>query len=180
MIRFLSDSKRIQDRITLVAAKEVEADYKDRIFADGKDSKGAPIGRYSTKPFYAGGKQLRGLPKGKFRPEGKNGDKKFKNGKNHKTRYLKDGYKEFRERAGRQSGKVDLNLTGASQQTIQVGKKGEGIVLGFTNAKRLKILEGNEKRFRKNIFDLSSGEQTTFQIAADREMRFIISQILRG
>lgn len=180
VLRFLANDTDVRDRVTLVAAKEVEADYKDRIFADGKDSKGGKIGNYDRKPMYAGKSQLRGLPKGGFAPKGKNGKSTFKNGNKKKTRYLKNGYSEFRKRAGRQNTTVDLNLTGASQQTIQTAVSGDKIVLGFTDPKRLAILEGNERRFGKNIFDLSKAEQDTFEIAAVRETRFVIQQILKG
>jgi hypothetical protein len=180
VLKFLADDDSIQNRVTLVAAKEVEAEYKDRIFKDGKDSKGKSIGRYDTKPMYVSPKQLKGLPKGKFNRKGKTGQSKFKNGKKHRSTYLSGGYKELRDKTGRQSKRVDLNLTGASQQTIQVGKKGEGIVLGFTDAKRQVILEGNERRFGGNIFSLSKGEIDVFEIASFREMQFIIRQILRG
>ena len=172
----LLDSKAIQNRVTTVAALEVFADYKDRIFKEGRASDESRIGDYDTKPYYVSKSQLKGLPKSKFKPKGKNGKAKFKNGKTKKSTYVKKGYFEFRKVAGRQNRFVDLNLTGASARSIQLGTQGTFVVFGFTDDKRRKILEANELRFKKNIFSLSLQERKTFQIAAIREIRFIISE----
>lgn len=175
----LQDDRNIKARVTTVGAFAVLADFKTRIFTDGKAASGARIGSYSTSPFYASSSNLRGLPKGKFNKKGKGGKNKFKNKKPHKSTYLKSGYKEFRSKTGRQSSKVDLNLTGASQQTVQVGTKGGDVVIGFTDPKRLIILEANERRFRKDIFSLSSNEQQVYQETVQDEMEEIIREILR-
>lgn len=179
LVTRLSNDKLITERVTTVAALESLADYKDRIFTEGKATNESRIGDYSTKPFYAGKSQLKGLPKSKFKPVGKDGKSQFKNGRKKKTTYLSQGYFEFRKRAGRQNRTVDLNLTGASSRSIQLGTRGDLVVFGFTDDKRREILEGNERRFKKAIFTLSSGEQDTFQDAARRELAFIINQELR-
>ncbi len=178
VLQELQDDKNIQARVTTVGAFATLAEYKTRIFTEGKASSGAKIGSYDTSPFYASSDSLRGLPKGKFNKKGKTGKSKFKNGKSHKSTYLKSGYKEFRSKAGRQNSKVDLNLTGASQQTVQVGTKGDQTVIGFTDQRRLIILEANERRFKKDIFSLSQQEQAVFQETVNREIQEVIKEII--
>jgi hypothetical protein len=176
LVQRLTDDKLIQDRVTTVAALETFAQYKDRIFADGKATNGSRIGDYDTKPYYVGKSQLKGLPKSKFKPKGKDGKSKFKSGKSKKTTYVKQGYFQFRKLAGRQNKTVDLNLTGASARSIQLGTKGDLIIFGFTDESRRQILIGNERKYRKDIFTVSQAELETFQEAAARELRFIIRQ----
>lgn len=175
----LKDDKNIKARATTVGAFATLAEFKTRIFTEGKAANGARIGSYDTSPFYASTSNLRGLPKGKFNKKGKGGKNKFKNGKKHKSTYLKSGYKEFRSKTGRQNSKVDLNLTGASQSTVQVGNKGDNVVIGFTDPKRLIILEANERRFKKNIFTLSGKEQQVYQNTVNLEIQEIIQEIIR-
>lgn len=176
LVERLSDDKAIQNRVTTVAALEVFADYKTRIFTDGRSTNSSRIGDYNTKAFYAGKSQLKGLPKSKFKPKGKTGQSKFKNGKPHKTTYLKNGYFQFRKVAGRQNRYVDLNLTGASERSIQFGTEGDAVVFGFTDDRRRKILEANELRFKKQIFTLSQDEIKTFNTSAVREIKRIIQE----
>lgn len=178
LAKTLANKDTIKKRVTIVAAKATEAEYKQRIFVDGESSGGGKIGTYSTKPFYASKDNLKGLPKSKFKPLGKNGKAKFKNGKTKKSTYLKAGYKEFRDRAGRQKEKVDLNLTGSTLNSIQLDSSKEEIVLGFTNKESELIMRGNEKRFNKNIVPLSQKEETTFQNASLREVTQIVREII--
>lgn len=58
LVERLSDDKAIQNRVTTVAALEVFADYKTRIFTDGRSTNSSRIGDYNTKAFYAGKSQL--------------------------------------------------------------------------------------------------------------------------
>lgn len=180
LVNKLTNEQVIQDRVTTVAAAETLADYKDRIFNDGKATNESRIGDYSTKPMYASKSQLKGLPKSRFKPKGKDGSSVFKNGKKKRSTYLRNGYFEFRKTAGRQNKVVDLNLTGASARTIQLGTAAGGLIgFGFTDDARREILEGNEKKFRKQIFTISQSEQDTFQDAALRELTFIINQEIK-
>lgn len=177
----LTNAPALQTRVTLVAALAVLGVFKRRIFVAGKDAQGAQIGAYSTEPLYINpnATSLRGVGKSGLKPSGKDGADKFKNGKKKKTAYLDKGYKELRDRTGRQSGFVDLNLSGASEQTVQVGRSGNRIALGFTNKAREKILKGNETRFKKRIFVLSKEDRDAFAQAAEREFRTILRAILR-
>ena len=85
IVQVLKDDKNIQARVTTVGAFATLAEYKTRIFTEGKSSSGAKIGSYDTSSFYASPDSLRGLPKGKFNKKGKTGKSKFKNGKSHKS-----------------------------------------------------------------------------------------------
>lgn len=177
----LGNEKEILNRCALPAAKEFEGVYKKRVFVMGLDTKGRKIGSYSTKAFYVGkaSKSLIGLPKSKFTPQGKNGKSTFKNGRKKKTRYLKNGYKEFRERAGRQSKTVDLNLSGSLFTSMQIGIKGDKINFGFTDPKSVQKAIGNERRFRRVIFTPSQNELQVFAGAATREVQKLIKDILK-
>lgn len=139
---------------------ELQADYLQRIFKDGQDSDGNKIGQYSTKPFYAG-KGNSQVRSSSIKPVGKNGETKFKNGKQRKTQYLSGGYKEYRAIVGRQNTKVDLALTFALRGSIQVGIGTNGSTLSFNSDKELAKARGNEKRFNKTIFDASKVEIDT-------------------
>lgn len=143
---------------------ELEADLKDRIFLDGKDSEGSAIGNYSTKPIYvsvSGTSQVRSSslkPRGKNSQKGQRNQGTFKNGKERKSMYLPGGYSEYRKVVGRQNKTVDLNLTGSLLKDIRVDPS-EGISrLVFTTDEKVKIAAGNETRFGKTIFDPTSQE----------------------
>ncbi len=177
----LSNKSKISERVTIVAAKAVEAKYKTRIFKDGKDSNGGLIGDYSTKPFYINPKSetLIGVKKGNIKPIGKNGQKQFKSGKPHKTSYLAGGYKELRQKTGRQSAKVDLNLSGSLLAAIQTGRRGQFVVLGYTSTKKFLVMQGNEKRFNKKIANLSTAELQTFRNSARGELLRLVNETIK-
>lgn len=170
MKQVLEDSKK---DVSEIAARAIEREMKKRIFVRGEATDGSKIGKYSTKPMYAGGEQLRQLPKGRFGPRGKNSRfSTFKNGKPRMTRYLPDGYSEFRDRSGRQNEDVDLDLTGASKRTIKTGEKGDTFVVGFTSKNRMEILLANQKKFGKTIFEPSEKEREIATHEALQELRF--------
>lgn len=145
----------------LPAFLELEANYKERIFVKGLDSAKQKIGSYSTKPFYISPKSpnLRGVKRGGIKPIGKTGRTKFASGAPHLTKYLGAGYSQLRQVTGRQNKYVDLNFSGASQQTIQVGLSENAVSLGFTDSSRQIILEAQEKRFGSQIFEPTKEEQ---------------------
>jgi len=92
------------------ATNEVIIMQEDRIFNKGLDSKGSPVGTYSTEPIYI---SLRATPK-KFPPRGKNGQTKFKDGKQHRSGYFAGGYYQFKQAIGRAGAgrKINLELFG--------------------------------------------------------------------
>jgi len=68
--RDLLNKSKISERVTIVAVKVVEVEYKTRIFREGKDSSGGQIGDYSTKPLYINPKSptLIGVKKSNIKP----------------------------------------------------------------------------------------------------------------
>lgn len=151
--------------LALVAAKELEAVMKRRIFQDGKAQNGQQIGKYSTKPIYVNpNKPKKGLPKSKLsklKPRGKDpkSGTRFKNGKPRKTHYLDKGYSGLRRVFGRQNSKVDLNLTGSLRLSIKTVSRRSAAAVVFTDAADQAKARGNERRFRKRIFSPSLSEK---------------------
>lgn len=137
----------------------LQADMKDRIFLNGLDVVGAPIGQYSTKPMYASLKGTSQVRSSSLRGKGKfSNSPKFKNGNSRKSMYLAGGYSEYRTVVGRQNSTVDLNLTGSMQKDIRLGSMDNAVVLSFTTDTQLKKAAGNETRFGKTIFSASELE----------------------
>lgn len=173
----------VQKRVAFVAANRVEAELKIRVFEQGLAADGSQIKPegYSEKPIYVNPNSLTSqIPKSKVRPMGKNGLAEFLNGKKKKTRYYEKGYKEFREHMGRQTAHVDLNLSGASQKTLQVGtSKDDGIAFGFTNDERMAILRGNEPK-KGFIFSASELEREIAREEARAEIRAVIKELRHG
>jgi hypothetical protein len=186
----------VGDRVSIVALNRLAGLHKRRIFVDGKTTDGGKIGKYSTRPYYVNSnpkkqsrpsvqtsgllkpppKPVQLLPKSRLKPLGKNKRSKFKNGKLKKTRYLPGGYKEFRDRVGRQSDKVDLNLTSATVGSLQIGRKGHRYIYGYTNRRAADIMRGNEKRFNKQIDKVSAAEISALSEAALKEWTTILTE----
>jgi len=165
---------------------ELKADFIQRIFQDGKDVDGNLIGQYSTKAMYVSipeatkryGSQisLSGLkPRGKKKGEAKaNRSSKFKvttkrfrtdeddftaKVKTERTSmYLPGGYKEFRELVGRLTDKVDLSLTFALRDDIDVRNNDGQSQLTFLKDDEVKKAGWAEERFKKIIFSPSEAE----------------------
>jgi hypothetical protein len=164
-------------RISQVAAIQVIAEYKQRIFFDGLDSSGSAIGQYSVNPFYINPLSLTTVSAGGIKPEGKNGDIVFKNGNPHKTKYLTKGYAELRNLTGRQSDKVDLNFSGSLFESIKVTESGTVSAITYTNDELAGIMETNEARFGKDISTVSTDEREIGEVAARNELLAILEEI---
>lgn len=145
----LRDPQRLQLIGTTVVARQ-----KQRIFTDGKKADGSGIGKYSSKPLYVSPAQA---PKA-ITPEGKTGRRRFKSGKPHKTKYYAGGYKAFRADVGRQSDKIDLDLSSRLRFSYQMETTPYQIKLGFTSPTEAKKARGIENRFG-NIFGLTDSEK---------------------
>ena len=164
-------------RISQAAAIQVIAEYKQRIFLNGLDTNGDEIGQYSVNPFYINPLTLTTVSASDVTPQGKNGQKVFKNGNPHKTRYLTKGYKELRQLTVGNSDKVDLNFGGSLFQSIEVVEKGLNSVVTYSNSTLAEIMEGNEIRFKKEIATVSDAELEQGQEAARNELLAILEEI---
>lgn len=177
LVKSVLNSDSTRTRLSQVAAFAVIAEYKDRIFTQGLTTDGTKIGRYSTVPFYQNPNSLIGVPKGGVSPLGKNGQSRFKNGKNKKTRYLPSGYAELRELTGRQSNTVDLNLSGSLSQSIQVVEDGGLFKVRYTIPEEAEKMEANERRFGVVISEPSEEEREAGIRAAAEELEFILNNL---
>lgn len=191
----IANTANITQNIALVAGKQLEAEMGRRIFLKGRDTAGAAIGSYSTKPFYINPNAplFALLPKfrkskPRLKPIGKNGDTVFKNGKPHKTAYIAGGYLGFRKIVGRQpsaklaklggitAGGVNLNLTGSMASSFSLGFTKKSVSLGFTTQREYAKAIGNEQRFGTTIFSASKSERANFAAAANREFLQLVAR----
>lgn len=160
-------TEKLQDplaKATREAAFTAIGLYKRRIFASGSTRDGSRIGSYSSRPTYvsiAKSKRSTGsqVDNSKLKPRGKNSNSpKFKNGKPRKSRYFPGGYKEYRQDLGRQSAKKDFFLTGELERSIQVGKNGKSVVIGFLKDEKYELASNLEKQSGKAVFTFSDQE----------------------
>lgn len=167
-----------------IASRTAHKDMVQRIFEEGKRTDGGNIGQYDTKhPLYVNPNtaprktavKAKGI-EGLLPTQGKTGEHLFKNGKEHKTTYVKN-YKDLRNRIGRRIDKVNLNLTGDLQLDISNGRVPTPVRIsqheyhitvkrGINSDK----IRGNEKKYGK-IFSHSTGEINKFQKIAELELR---------
>lgn len=171
-------SDETQQRISTAAAFVVLAQMKRRIFVDGLATDGSQIGQYSTNPYYQNPTKLIGVAGSNVKPAGKNGLATFKNGKAKKTKYLNQGYKELRDLTGRQSNFVDLNFSGSTQGSLQVGFRGNTAIIGFINQESADIIEKNEIRFGKQIIAPTDDEREAGAKAVRVEIEYILNELL--
>lgn len=134
--------------VVRIAILDMYGKMRERIFTDGIAADGSEIGKYSTEPIYVNPKNS---PK-KFAPKGKTGNTKFADGKAHKTRYFEQGYKGFRAKAGRQTSKVDLRLSGNLRNSFLPDFSKDDPVIGFRTDHFGEIAKGNEERFNTLVF----------------------------
>jgi hypothetical protein len=196
--QLLKNQQRIINEVMVAAGRIMWAEFVQRIFVLGQDASGAGIGSYSRKAAYFDPKETTasgvrkpriGLPqtrvaKGKrvpaLSPVGKKGDTVFKNGKPHKTAYLKDGYAGLRKAYGRQNSYVDLNLTGTLFLSVQLATTSKGILLFFASQSQAEKAAGNEKRFGKIIFRLRPQEEDIFRTEVQRILNLLVRKIING
>lgn len=145
-----------KDKIVLPAANATLAEFVNRIFVNGEDATGSRIGLYSTKAIYVPSPYPQ-VSNAKLNRRGKTGKK------TKKTAYMKGGYKEFRQKAGRQNSKVDLNLTGSMFLNVKLGHTGKSYAIGFVNKLYSERGEGFEKKYGKKIFKLSRNEKKLYR-----------------
>jgi len=128
--------------------------FLDRIFIEGLDSEGNKLGTYSTTPGYFDKEKFQ--DKGKFKGVGKTGDTKFlkgiNKGKDHKSMYLKGGYRELRGIQGRETGFVNLNYSNSLFSSIKIYPEKEKVLVAIADAKDSAKRKALEKKYKKTIF----------------------------
>jgi hypothetical protein len=161
----------VRDGIYVQNGNLLLATIKNRIQREGKDSSGAKMEGYSTKSAYYTRSQF--VKKGSFKARGKTGKKVFANGDNHKSMFLQNGFKEFREIQGRQTQLRDLTLSGDLMLSYVLGTDTNAILLGFNQTFQSKKRKGNEKRNGGAIFSAMDSEMKAFNegiIIAEKEI----------
>ena len=149
----------------MLAVKSIMAVQAKRIFLDGQNAEGGIIGEYKGGEIYVSPNQNKGLPK--FPLKGKDGKKKFKNGKAHKTGYFND-YLQFKETIGRNKKlkSVDLFLTGTLLRNWANAKtlaKANAVKVSENHYKVALTQDNWDKAARYgNVFGLSKTEKESF------------------
>lgn len=119
-----------------------------RIFEEGINSNGNKIGDYDSKKSIYVNTSINAPVK--ETPRGKDGKDTFKNGKKKKTTYY-SSYKEFRQRQGRESGFVNLDLIGELKLDIAKGESIRDVNKFKVNSNEYSITvskEINEKKVK--------------------------------
>jgi len=170
------------DKILLIASSTVMAEMTERIFQQGLKADLTKIGHYNTtKPLYANTRRnypkslpARGKPYTKTLKNGKtkivSGATKFKNGNPHKTTWF-SSYKELRAREGRESGFVNINLTGTLQRDFSTSLQRfqNYYIAGTKNAADTKKVINLEKKYGK-IFYFSVKERALYYATINKEI----------
>ncbi|HWB63523.1 MAG TPA: hypothetical protein VG603_08455 [Chitinophagales bacterium] len=151
------------------AALPVHTMVVERIFGRGQKATGA-IGRYSTKPFYAGAVQF--AKHTALNAKGKSGKTVFKNGKPHKTMYLPQGYKQLKETQGLEGGFVNLTYTASLKNDFATSLVSSGgmAVSGFNNQADIEKAEALKKKYGNDLFALTDGELKLFATETGRRL----------
>ena len=156
-----------------IAAVVIHGSQARRIFFLGEKSDGDPIGEYNdTEELYVSP----WLTPIKLKTTGKHGEDTFKSGKKHLTTYY-DSYEDLRERQGRESGFLNLDLWGIlrSDFTASIKQINAGEWHSFLSDKNIDKADGNEKRFGA-IFKLTKDERNDFK----ERMQLEYTKIMKG
>jgi len=145
--KLITKLKTDLDAASLRAANELLADISERIYEKGQASDGSKIGKYSERPF-------------DFTEEMRTGYAGLLPVSKVKTGTISGGYKEFREKVGREGDFVNLDLTSSLRLNTKVGRSSSGrIAVGIVGAEEVAKARDNEKRFGKSIFDPTDAEK---------------------
>ena len=154
-LKEVSDSldRLMPDLIAQAVMVELMAKHKKRIFADGLNSEGASMGKYSTKPAYYSKKIF--VRQAAFKGVGKpNKDGKRKTG--NKSMFIATGYEGLRDIQGRKTDHVNLKYSGSLEAGIQVVKFANSTEYGNLDANESPKFDANEEKY--NVMGLTTGE----------------------
>lgn len=153
VLAFIKDPKNILPIIQPTHNAQVQ-----RIFDKGNAGDGNKIGHYSDKK--TGLYVNPNFNIGSFSGQGKNGEKTFKDGRAHKTKYF-DNYKAYRNAVQKETSFVNLRMTenfkiDYSNSLRFVG----GRVTSSVNSKQnVDKLNGALKKYGNRTFELTKEEQ---------------------
>ncbi len=196
-----AEAKLLTERGFIVGATAMVASIKNRIIRRGLATDGSKIGTYSTKPAYFTRNQF--IKKSAFKGIGQRGfkgervvastkvkfnkkakkfekvEKQFHVVKNTpQSMYLPNGYKQLREIQGRESDFVNSEYTGDTLNSLQAGRSGGSVVVGFVNERASIIRKAMEKRYGKRIYSGGKDDFTTYKTALNKETAAIIKQLV--
>lgn len=161
-----TDAKNIDFSEALaVGVNAARGEMSNRIFNQGKDSKGTPLGPYK-------GRKKKANPK--FKSEAV---KKFLVGN------LTDfsPYMMKRINAGRQVNYKDLEFTGDLRRGIKTVKKNnEYVVCAIVNDKLILIAEGQEQQLKTTIVSLSESERETLKLNVNAALKQLYARIINS
>lgn len=147
-------SPKAMDDMQLEIAQNLYASNAHRVHNEGLAVSGGSIGKYSTRAGYFTAAATRAI-----QPKGKTGKTVFKNGKPHKTRYFANGYRGYKTALGFNASKVNMQLTGRLKADWVVLKSFNGYVIGFASSYGKNVSIGNEQRFQKPIWGVTSADK---------------------
>ena len=166
-LKALQDTKPFYE-----TAIEVNRMQSRRIFIDGQDANGAPIGEYTGGPMYINPKS--GNTPRQFPTGGKTGKKKFKNGKALKTRYFPT-YDAFKKEIGRAKGnRVTLELMGNLRRAFFNGVNPAAIKGGIITVQQ--VIRTGADNPQKKITAILEKYPTTFRFSKD-ERAYAVSEL---
>jgi hypothetical protein len=167
--------KSIREEAYIRGGNEFLANIKNRIQREGKDSSGAKMPEYSTKPAYYPKDAF--VKKSSFKGKGKDSVGKFKNGSDRKSMYMANGYKQLRETQGMPTNIRTINYAGDLMLSYVIGTEESAIVLGFNQDKQSKKRKGLEERNGGKIFSGTDNEFQVFNNKIIQNEREIVQRI---
>ena len=176
LVSYLQDVQ-VRDRLLIETAKTIEGSMKFRIFNEGKATNMQPIsaGGYSSQKKKYTKDDFAGTISSKFAA---NTTIKKRNGQRVPAMKF-ENYAAFRRYVGRQTGYVDLSLSGSLQGNIQTGLSGDKVVIGLTSEEESKKRKTIEQRlYRRPIFTPSKSEIEEGEAAMLEGVKAIIKEQL--
>lgn len=162
-------------------AKKLLSRIRKRIFTDGLNSAGQPIGKYSTEPMYATRKQF--AKPGAFVPTlstAQRGARTFNVKRKVKTMYLPSGYKQLRDVQGLQTNHVDLKYRGKTRRAYVLEEKEDQVLLGLNTPLAAQIKGEQEDRFQGFIFRATEGEIELYNTGVNASLSRLTRGLLQG
>lgn len=124
-------------QIRRIAASTVLSRQKPRIFEQGQAENGSKIGTYGTNPISIA---------------------KNRQARNTGKTFFKGGYSEYKTAIGKNPGYVNLTNTGQLQSDYGLIVDGDQLAFGFQNDVNADKAEWMEKKYDKEIFELTESE----------------------